>query len=101
MNLFLVAYTIHTKMKASDWLSIFSVGFFRYKKIPGLRKFIILNLKMEILEAAEAEVPELINRDETKKSKILINSHAGGMAVARPYGFEIDFVENPIIGSAA
>ena len=56
---------------------------------------------MEILEAAEAEVPELINRDETKKSKILINSHAGGMAVARPYGFEIDFVGNSITGSAA
>ena len=30
-----------------------------------------------------------------------INSHAGGMAVARPYGFEIDFVRNPISGSAA
>ena len=26
----------------------------------------------------------------------LLNSHAGGMAVARPYGFEIDFVGNPI-----
>ena len=24
-----------------------------------------------------------------------INSHAGGMAVARPYGFEIDFLRNP------
>ena len=56
---------------------------------------------MEILEAAEAEVPELINRDETKKSKILINSHAGGMAVARPYGFEIDFVGNPLSVSRA
>ena len=31
---------------------------------------------MEILEAAEAELPELINRDETKKSKILINPQA-------------------------
>ena len=29
-----------------------------------------------------------------------INSHAVGMAVARPYGFEIDFVRNPISGSA-
>ena len=29
------------------------------------------------------------------------NSHAGGMAVARPYGFEIDFVRNPISLSAA
>ena len=56
---------------------------------------------MEILEAAEAEVPELINRDETKKSKILINFHAGGMVVVRPYGFEIDFGGNPITGSAA
>ena len=24
------------------------------------------------------------------------NSHVGGMAVSRPYGFEIDFVKNPI-----
>ena len=30
-----------------------------------------------------------------------INSHAVGMAVARPLGFEIDFVRNPISGSAA
>ena len=29
------------------------------------------------------------------------NSHAGGMAVARPNGFEIDFVRNPISGSAS
>ena len=29
------------------------------------------------------------------------NSHAGGMPVARPYDFEIDFVINPISGSAA
>ena len=28
------------------------------------------------------------------------NSHAGGMTVARPYGFEIYFVRNPISGSA-
>ena len=31
----------------------------------------------------------------------LFNSQAGGMAVARPYGFEIDFVRNLISGSAA
>ena len=29
------------------------------------------------------------------------NSHAVGMAVARPLGFEMDFVRNPISGSAA
>ena len=29
------------------------------------------------------------------------NSHAIGMAVARPYGFEVDFVRRPISGSAA
>ena len=29
------------------------------------------------------------------------NSHAVGMAVARPLGFEINFVRNPISGSAA
>ena len=30
-----------------------------------------------------------------------INSHAGGMTVARPYGLEIDFVRNPISGLAS
>ena len=30
-----------------------------------------------------------------------VNSHAVGMAVARSYGFKIDFVRNPISGSAA
>ena len=29
------------------------------------------------------------------------NPQAVGMAVARPYGFEIDFVRNPISGSAS
>ena len=29
----------------------------------------------------------------------LFNSHAVGMVVARPYGFEIDFVRNPIFQS--
>ena len=31
----------------------------------------------------------------------LFNSHAIGMTVARPKGFEIDFVRNPTSGSAA
>ena len=33
--------------------------------------------------------------------QIHLKSHAVGMAVARPYGFEIDFVRNPISESAA
>ena len=33
--------------------------------------------------------------------KYIFNSHAGGMAVARPYGVEIDFVRNLISGSAS
>ena len=33
--------------------------------------------------------------------KFQFNSYAGDMAVARPYGFEIDFVRNPISESAA
>ena len=33
-------------------------------------------------------------------STLIINFHGGGMTVARPYGFEIDFVRNPISGSA-
>ena len=28
---------------------------------------------------------------------LCLNSHADGMAVARPYGFEIDFVRNPFL----
>ena len=35
----------------------------------------------------------------TRKSDI--NSYAGGLAVARPYDFEIDFVRDTIFGSAA
>ena len=30
----------------------------------------------------------------------LINTHGVGMAAARPYGFRIDYVRNPISGSA-
>ena len=30
-----------------------------------------------------------------------VNSHAVGMAASRSYGFEIDFVRNPISGSTA
>ena len=33
--------------------------------------------------------------------RVIFDSHACGMAVAPPYGFEIDFVRNPISGSAA
>ena len=32
---------------------------------------------------------------------LAINSHASGIAVARPNGFEIDFVRNRLSGSAA
>ena len=46
-----------------------------------------------------------LNSDEIINQSLqyfqLCNSHAGGMAFARPYGFEIDFVRNPISGSAA
>ena len=38
---------------------------------------------------------------EPKKIVRVINSQAGGMAVAQPYGFEIDFVRDPFSGSAA
>ena len=32
---------------------------------------------------------------------MFLNSHAGDMADAQPYSFEIDFVRNPISGSAS
>ena len=37
----------------------------------------------------------------TNHVKGVLNSHAVGMAVARPFGFEIDFSRKPISGSAA
>ena len=30
----------------------------------------------------------------------IVNFHADGIVIARPYGFEIDFLRNPISGSA-
>ena len=36
-----------------------------------------------------------------KDKRHKVNSHAGGMAYVLPYGFEIDFVRNPISGSAS
>ena len=34
-------------------------------------------------------------------SRKVFNSHAGGMTIARPYGFEVDFMRNPISESAS
>ena len=34
-------------------------------------------------------------------SRKSFNSHAGGMTIARPYGFEIDFMRNPMSGPAS
>ena len=34
-------------------------------------------------------------------ARLSLNSYAGGMAVARAYDFEVDFVRNLISGSAA
>ena len=42
-----------------------------------------------------------IYRSLRTSNKSRFNSDAGGMAIARPYGFEIDFVRNPFSGSAA
>ena len=36
-----------------------------------------------------------------KDKRHKVNSHAGGIAFVRPYGSEIDFVRNPISGSAS
>ena len=38
---------------------------------------------------------------ENKERLKCINSHANGTVVMRPSGFEIDFVNNPLSGSAA
>ena len=42
-----------------------------------------------------------MTQSDKKVIFLYFNSQAGGMAVARPYGFEIDFVRNFISGSAA
>ena len=42
-----------------------------------------------------------ISKSYTQVTQKYINSHAVGMAVTQSLGFEIDFVRNPISGSAA
>ena len=45
---------------------------------------------------------EVLQREVWPSGRIFnFNSHAGGMAVALPYGFETDFVRNPFSGSAS
>ena len=39
--------------------------------------------------------------DLSRKGILNVNSHAGGMAIARTYSFEIDFMRNPLPGLAA
>ena len=53
-------------------------------------------------ENALSETPYI--NDQRKYLNLIIsgvNSHADGMAVARPNGFKIEFVKNSISGSAA
>ena len=45
--------------------------------------------------------PKVTFSNQKYPEKQLFNSHAVGMAVARPYGFEIDFVRDPISGSVS
>ena len=50
------------------------------------------------------DYPEKLTTEVNFEITVLVlrlNSHAVGMAVTRPHGFEIDFVRNPISGSAA
>ena len=49
---------------------------------------------------SDLHILSLVNYLNVKDFNI-VNSQAGDMAVVRPYGFEIDFVRNPITGSAA
>ena len=42
-----------------------------------------------------------VSQNSSNKVLIEVNSNAVAMDVARPYGFEINFVRNPISGSAA
>ena len=58
--------------------------------------------RRKILDNAYVD-PRHTDRENSSQDAcaFLFYSNAGGMAVARPYGFEIDFVRNPISGSAA
>ena len=71
---------------------------YRYN-IPG-----IYHSFPEIWGPSRCTFARYVNQKQKQKKHFrfyILNSHAGGMAVARPYGFEIDFVRNPISGSAA
>ena len=46
----------------------------------------------------KSEIFEYFKSERERKN---LNSKAGGMAVARLYGCEVDFVRNPFSGSAA
>ena len=57
-------------------------------------KYLIVNLNAWIQISIRGQF-------QNKLQTANINTAAVGMAAARPYGFEIDFVRNPISGSAA
>ena len=60
------------------------------------------NYKFKVKDSYGKKYEIPIDRpDSIQVCENYFNSHAVGMAVARPYGSEIDFVRNPISGSAA
>ena len=66
-----------------------------------MQLFFILFETQQQMECIDQMMESMGSCNEGEKRKDWFNSQAGGMAVARPYGFEIDFVRNPISGSAA
>ena len=61
-------------------------------------KYLILGSTAAIAQNDQCQIAYEIRKG---RFIMIFNSHDGGMAFARPYGFEIDFVRDPISGSAA
>jgi len=56
-------------------------------------QFFFCDFHKEQLDKKMAPALQIVSK--MMEMKGLFNFHAGGMAVVRPYGFEIDFVRNP------
>ena len=60
-----------------------------------MKIFFLTGFKNQFLNCGIAVIEKRLLKNQT------FNSHAEGLAFARRYGFEIDFVRHPISGSAS
>ena len=98
LNLTLVTFWILLAVKCP--LENYSKPYGRATAMPTAWEFILLFFQILSKFCNRLHKKSSNQNDEIKLNKLL-NSHAVGMAVARPLGFEIDFVRNPISGSPA